>query len=259
MSGAFAFTGIRSGGSCCGPGSRPCRAQPLSVSPPLPLRPGQLPWSHASASCLPRADGPLGSWGDVRRRGHGGLAAGPLYGKGLSRSTQPVERGLYRLVGVSETDDQPWIGYLLSVLEITAVGPGVSYLLLCLQDHLPLNPQGLSVPGADLASIPPSASTTSSSPSPCGWEGLAWCCRWSPWLAWWQPRGACRRERGRSPLPPPCLASCWWASSSSSELLRSSRLPGPGSNPRAAAPGRWPSLPLRAGGDHFRARPWRRS
>jgi len=93
VSGAFAFTGIRSGGSCCGPGSRPCRAQPLSVSPPLPLRPGRLPWSHASASCLPRADGPPGYRGDVRCRGHGGLAAWPLYGKGVSRSTHvPLSR-----------------------------------------------------------------------------------------------------------------------------------------------------------------------
>jgi potassium-transporting ATPase potassium-binding subunit len=69
----------------------------------------------------------------------------------LSPVMRPVERGLYRLLGVSETDDQPWTGYLVSVLAITAVGTGLSYLLLRLQDHLPLNPQGFSSPGADLA------------------------------------------------------------------------------------------------------------
>src|SRR5690348_3256608 len=69
----------------------------------------------------------------------------------LSPVMRPVERGMYRLLGVSETDDQPWTGYLLSVLAITAVGTGLSYLLLRLQDHLPLNPQGFSSPGADVA------------------------------------------------------------------------------------------------------------
>lgn len=69
----------------------------------------------------------------------------------LSPVMRPVERGLYRLVGVRETDDQPWTGYLLSVLAITAVSTGLSYLQLRVQDHLPLNPQGLPAAAADLA------------------------------------------------------------------------------------------------------------
>jgi K+-transporting ATPase ATPase A chain len=69
----------------------------------------------------------------------------------LSPVLRPVERGVYRLAGVSETEDQRWTTYLFGALAISAVSTLLTYLLLRLQDHLPLNPQGFAAPRADLS------------------------------------------------------------------------------------------------------------
>ena len=69
----------------------------------------------------------------------------------LSPLMRPIERGFLRLIGVRETDDQRWYGYLFSALALTLVSTLVSYLLLRLQDRLPLNPQGLPAPAPDLS------------------------------------------------------------------------------------------------------------
>ena len=69
----------------------------------------------------------------------------------LSRMAGPAERGLYRLTGITEADDQHWAGYLVSVLAVTLVGTLISYALLRSQNHLPLNPQGFAAPAADLS------------------------------------------------------------------------------------------------------------
>jgi K+-transporting ATPase ATPase A chain len=63
----------------------------------------------------------------------------------------PVERGLYRLAGVNEREDQHWTAYALAMLLFNAAGLLLLYGLQRLQQDLPLNPQGLAAVGPDLA------------------------------------------------------------------------------------------------------------
>jgi potassium-transporting ATPase potassium-binding subunit len=73
----------------------------------------------------------------------------------LSRVLHPVERGVYRLIGVKEDDEQTWVGYLTATLVVTVVSILVTFLLLRFQDKLPfqsvVNPQGLPGVAPDLA------------------------------------------------------------------------------------------------------------
>jgi K+-transporting ATPase ATPase A chain len=64
---------------------------------------------------------------------------------------RPIETALYRLAGVDASAEQKWSEYAAALLVFNAVGVGALYLLLRLQDLLPLNPQGLAHPSADLA------------------------------------------------------------------------------------------------------------
>ncbi len=63
----------------------------------------------------------------------------------------PVERGIYRLLGVDPGKEQTWLGYALAMLAFNAAGFALLYALLRLQGVLPLNPQGFSGLSAHLA------------------------------------------------------------------------------------------------------------
>ena len=54
------------------------------------------------------------------------------------------ERGFYRLVGTSADAEQGWRGYAKTSLVFMAVFAVLLYLLLRMQGHLPLNPDGLA-------------------------------------------------------------------------------------------------------------------
>jgi K+-transporting ATPase ATPase A chain len=73
----------------------------------------------------------------------------------LSRFLRPVERGVYRVIGVKEDDEQTWVRYLAAVLVVTVASIVVTFLLLRFQDRLPLqsviNPQGFPGVAPDLA------------------------------------------------------------------------------------------------------------
>jgi K+-transporting ATPase ATPase A chain len=73
----------------------------------------------------------------------------------LSRVLHPVERGVYRLIGVKEDDEQTWVRYLAATLVVTVVSILVTFLLLRFQDRLPfqsvINPQGFPGVTPDLA------------------------------------------------------------------------------------------------------------
>jgi potassium-transporting ATPase potassium-binding subunit len=73
----------------------------------------------------------------------------------LSRVLHPVERGIYRVIGVKEDSEQTWVGYLVAILVVTVVSLVLTYVLLRFQDKLPLqaqvNPQGFSGVGPDLS------------------------------------------------------------------------------------------------------------
>lgn len=69
----------------------------------------------------------------------------------LPRSLGRLERILLRLCGVDPLQEQSWQAYALSVLLFGALGVLVSYAILRLQPHLPLNPQGMGSVRPDLA------------------------------------------------------------------------------------------------------------
>src|SRR5205814_5102972 len=70
---------------------------------------------------------------------------------GIERALRPVERGIYRLCGVTETDDMSWKTYAVAVLIFNLLGVAVVYVLQRLQQHLPLNPQHIGAVAPDLS------------------------------------------------------------------------------------------------------------
>ena len=64
---------------------------------------------------------------------------------------RPLEAGLYKLCGIDENGEQHWTIYAGAMLAFSLVGILFSYLLLRVQQWLPLNPQGLANVGTDLA------------------------------------------------------------------------------------------------------------
>ena len=60
----------------------------------------------------------------------------------LSPVLRPVERVIYRICGIDETAEQGWKGYAISVLLMALVAIVVGYVVLRVQDVLPLNPTG---------------------------------------------------------------------------------------------------------------------
>jgi K+-transporting ATPase ATPase A chain len=69
---------------------------------------------------------------------------------------RPVERGLYKVTGIDEEEEQTWKGYLVAMLLVTVVSLLFTYLILRFQDspifwQSKTNPQGFSGVPADLA------------------------------------------------------------------------------------------------------------
>src|ERR1700722_19569407 len=69
----------------------------------------------------------------------------------LSPVLGPLERGLYRVSGVDETQEQHWIAYAVAMLAFTFAGFIVLYALQRLQGMLPFNPQDQTAVAPDLA------------------------------------------------------------------------------------------------------------
>lgn len=69
----------------------------------------------------------------------------------LSPMIGPVERGIYKLCGVDPAKEQHWTSYAFACLAFNLVGLFVMYMLMRMQDFLPLNPAGESAVAPDLA------------------------------------------------------------------------------------------------------------
>jgi K+-transporting ATPase ATPase A chain len=69
----------------------------------------------------------------------------------LSPLLRPIEAMLYRLAGIKRDQEQGWFDYALAFLVFHLPGTVLLYLLLRLQDRLPLNPASLSPVPPDLA------------------------------------------------------------------------------------------------------------
>ena len=61
----------------------------------------------------------------------------------LSPVLGPVERVIYRACGVDPAAEQRWTAYAVGMLLFNVAGLVLLYVILRLQDILPLNPQGL--------------------------------------------------------------------------------------------------------------------
>ncbi|MBQ0707562.1 MULTISPECIES: potassium-transporting ATPase subunit KdpA [unclassified Ochrobactrum] len=69
----------------------------------------------------------------------------------LSPILVPAERGLYRLAGTSEREEQHWMTYTVSLLLFNLAGFLLLYILQRFQGSLPFNPMGMDNVPADLA------------------------------------------------------------------------------------------------------------
>ncbi|MCM5552340.1 potassium-transporting ATPase subunit KdpA [Pleomorphomonas sp. NRK KF1] len=69
----------------------------------------------------------------------------------LSLVLGPLERGLYRLAGTSEREEQHWTTYAVSMLLFNLLGVLLLYALLRLQGSLPFNPMGMASAPPELA------------------------------------------------------------------------------------------------------------
>jgi K+-transporting ATPase ATPase A chain len=69
----------------------------------------------------------------------------------LSPVLRPVERAIYRVAGVDETAEQGWKGYTAALLAFSFLGILAMYLMLRLQDVLPINPGAIPPMSPELA------------------------------------------------------------------------------------------------------------
>jgi len=70
---------------------------------------------------------------------------------GLDRVVGPLERLIYRLCGVRQTEEMDWKTYGIAMLLFNSMGLVALYALQRLQGFLPLNPAGLGAVTSDLA------------------------------------------------------------------------------------------------------------
>jgi K+-transporting ATPase ATPase A chain len=69
----------------------------------------------------------------------------------LSPLFSPIERGLYRLSGTSEKEEQHWTSYVFALLLFNLAGFAVLYALQRFQGALPFNPAGMTAVGPELS------------------------------------------------------------------------------------------------------------
>jgi len=83
----------------------------------------------------------------------GGYMSRVYEGKGtmLDRFLRPVERLIYRAAGIDPEQEMSWKTYTAAVLVFNLLGILFLYILLRIQNILPLNPQGLAAVSPDLA------------------------------------------------------------------------------------------------------------
>ena len=90
----------------------------------------------------------------VAARFFGGYMAWVYFSSG-PRSTRVLgagERGLLRLLRINrDNEEQSWQGYSISVIAVSLVFVIVLYVQLRIQNHLPLNPDGMPSVNAGLA------------------------------------------------------------------------------------------------------------
>jgi potassium-transporting ATPase potassium-binding subunit len=69
----------------------------------------------------------------------------------LSPILAPVERAVYRVAAIDERVEMGWKGYTVAVLAMAVIAIAIGYVMLRLQDVLPLNQGGIPAQSPDLA------------------------------------------------------------------------------------------------------------
>ena len=69
----------------------------------------------------------------------------------LSPLLRPIERGLYRLAGTSDAEEQHWTSYTAALLFFSVAGMLLLYLMQRFQGVLPFNPAGMAAVPPELA------------------------------------------------------------------------------------------------------------
>src|SRR2546428_2446891 len=69
----------------------------------------------------------------------------------LDKFLNPVERGVYRLVGVNPARGMGWKEYFLTALIVNIFQMAIAFVIFSFQSVLPLYPQGFSGLSSDLA------------------------------------------------------------------------------------------------------------
>jgi K+-transporting ATPase ATPase A chain len=69
----------------------------------------------------------------------------------MHRPLRPIETAIYRLCGIDESAEQHWTRYAGALLAFSVVGILLTYLILRIQQWLPLNPAGFGNVGTHLA------------------------------------------------------------------------------------------------------------
>ncbi|MBP1857607.1 potassium-transporting ATPase subunit KdpA [Rhizobium herbae] len=69
----------------------------------------------------------------------------------LSPFLVPIERGLYRLSGTSEKEEQHWTSYVFAMLLFNLAGFAILYAMQRFQGSLPFNPAGMTAVGPELS------------------------------------------------------------------------------------------------------------
>jgi len=84
------------------------------------------------------------------------------------------------LSGIKEDQEQGWVLYTVAMLAVQVVSFIFTYLILRLQDHLPLNPMGFSGVAPDLAWNTTVSFVTNTNWQNCTGEQTCWRSTW-PW------------------------------------------------------------------------------
>ncbi|MDP4119812.1 MAG: potassium-transporting ATPase subunit KdpA [Bacillota bacterium] len=86
----------------------------------------------------------------------------------LTKVLSPVEKGIYKVMGIKCGEEMNAITYILSILVFSGFGVLLLWLIQMLQGFLPFNPQGMKAPSWDLA-----FNTAASFVSNTNWQAYA--------------------------------------------------------------------------------------
>src|SRR2546428_13789155 len=90
----------------------------------------------------------------------------------LDKFLNPIERGVYRLLGVNPARGMGWKEYFLAALIVNIFQMAIAFVIFSFQGGLPLNPQGFSGLSLDFAFMQVISFGTNTNLQPYSGEGI---------------------------------------------------------------------------------------